>query len=635
MKRISAKLFSPIAAMIISFTSSAKPVFVETEAFENLGGWSIDSQFIDLMGSSYLLAHGLGKPVEDASTRVDIDKAGKYFVFAKTRNWVAYWSNVKDAPGRFEVIVNDTVLDGKAATVLGTGNADWEWYFAGEVVLPEEKADIRLHDLTGFDGRCDAVAIVPESFVMKNGGIGNANKFCEAIRPEPVLAETKDTELVVVGGGIAGVCTAVSAARLGMKVALIQDRPVLGGCNSSEVRVHLGGYQNLPPYTHLGDVVAEIGPAKGGNARHAANYEDERKLAVVAAEKNITLHLNTRVISVEMNGSSIKSVTGRNVVDGREIRFTAPLFVDCTGDGVVGALAGADFRQGREGKAETGEEMAPEKGDKMTMGASVQWYTRDCGKPVSFPAEPWMIQFNEENCEYGTRGDWDWETGMMRDQITEFERIRDYGMLVVYSNWSFIKNKSAKKAKYANLEFDWVAYVAGKRESRRLLGDHIMTQQDIFDYVKYEDGTCMTTWAIDLHYPMPSNMKNYPGEPFRSICTHNVHYAYPIPYRCLYSRNVDNLFMAGRNISVTHVALGTVRVMRTTGMMGEVVGMAASICKANNCKPRKVYQSYLPELKALMSKGVGDGKKHPPQNYNLGALKHGNPPKTKLPSKSE
>ena len=130
-----------------------------------------------------------------------------------------------------------------------------------------------------------------------------------------------------------------------------------------------------------------------------------------------------------------------------------------------------------------------------------------------------------------------------------------------------------------------------------------------------------TTWAIDLHYPMPKNTKNFQGEPFRSICTHNRHYGYAIPYRCFYSRNVPNLFMAGRNISVTHVALGTVRVMRTTGMMGEVVGMAASICKKQNCLPRNIYESHLDVLKALMTKGVGTGNPQPPQNYNCGGMK--------------
>ncbi|MBR1588277.1 MAG: FAD-dependent oxidoreductase, partial [Kiritimatiellae bacterium] len=401
--------------------------------------------------------------------------------------------------------------------------------------------------------------------------------------------------------------------------------PMLGGANSSEVRVHLGGYMNLGPYPRLGDVVAEIGPARGGNAQPAERYEDQRKLDAVAAEKNIALFLNTRVRWVGKKGDRIVSVTGQDVVTGERTDFEAPLFADCTGDANVGFLAGADFRMGRESKAETGEDMAPDKADKMTMGASVQWYTKDAGSAVAFPAEPWMIAFNEQNCEHGMRGDWDWETGMMRDQIIEFERIRDYGMLVVYSNWSFLKNKSAKRAKYASREFEWVAYVAGKRESRRLMGDHILTQQDVFDFVPYPDGTCCTTWAIDLHYPMPRNTKHYDGEPFRSICTHNKHYAYPIPYRCLYSRNVANLFMAGRNISVTHVALGTTRVMRTTGMMGEVVGMAARVCKDRGCLPRGVYTDHLAELKALMKKGVGTGRPQPPQNYNRGALIPGTP----------
>lgn len=580
--------------------------FIEAEQFADRGGWAVDSQFIDQMGSSFLLAHGMGKPVSDAVTTFECPAAGTYHVWARTRNWTAPWS--MHAAGTFTVKVNGK----KLPNVLGRGAGGWLWQKAGEVRLEKGKATIAIHDLTGFDGRCDAVYLTTGDEVPS--------------RPAaPAPSRTVRADLVVCGGGIAGTCAAISAARLGLKVALVQDRPMLGGANSSEVRVHLGGFMNLGPYPRLGDVVAEIGPAKGGNAQPADRYEDQRKLDAVAAEKNITLFLNTRVVSVEMKGDSIAAVIGRDVVSGAGIRFEAPVFADCTGDACVGALAGADFRMGRESKSETGEEMAPEKADKMTMGASVQWYTKDVGRPVAFPAEPWMIAFNEKNCEHGLRGDWDWETGMMRDQISEFERIRDYGMLVVYSNWSFLKNKSAKRAKYANREFEWVAYVAGKRESRRLMGDHILTQQDVFDFVPYPDGTCCTTWAIDLHYPMPRNKKHYDGEPFRSICTHNRHYAYPIPYRCLYSRNVVNLFMAGRNISVTHVALGTVRVMRTTGMMGEVVGMAARVCKDHGCLPRGVYESHLDDLKVLMKKGVGTGKPQPPQNYNCGALIRGTP----------
>jgi len=600
------KTIFPLACLFCAVTG-AETIFLEAEQFADRGGWVVDSLFIDQMGSSSLLAHGMGRPVKDASTTFSCPAVHTYGVWVRTRNWTAPWS--QHAAGTFKVIVGGTELK----NVLGTGSGEWQWQKAGNVTLARGETTIALHDLTGFDGRCDVVCLTTEKAPPERSA-------------PPEISREVTADLVVCGGGIAGTCAAISAARLGLKVALVQDRPMLGGANSSEVRVHLGGYMNIGPYPRLGDVVAEIGPAKGGNACSASNYEDKRKLAAVAAEKNIALFLNTRVVEVEKSGDAIKSVVGRGVIDGALIRFTAPLFADCTGDAAVGALAGADFRMGREAKSETGEEMAPDAADKMTMGASVQWYTKKTPNPSSFPMEPWMIEFNEQNCEHALRGDWDWETGMMRDQVADFERIRDYGMLVVYSNWSFLKNKSARKAEYANREFEWVAHVAGKRESRRLMGDHILTQQDIFEFRPYPDASFATTWAIDLHYPMPKNTKHYDGEPFRSICTHNRHYAYPVPYRCLYSRNVPNLFMAGRNISTTHVALGTTRVMRTTGMMGEVVGMAARVCKDNSCSPRGVYEKHLDALKALMTKGVGLGKKQPPQDYNLGALIPGLPP---------
>ena len=600
--------FHLASTMLMGLSLAASELWIETEQFSQKGGWVVDQQFMDFMGSPYLLAHGMGKPVEDAVGQLNVKTAGTYFVWAHTYNWTSPWTD-KEGPGRFQIAVNGELLP----TVLGCRGKSWEWQIAGTVVIPSGKTTIALHDLTGFDGRCDAVCLT-------TGAKPRRPKVKRDV-------QRVSADFVVCGGGIAGTCAAISAARLGLKVALVQDRPMLGGANSSEVRVHLGGYMNLGPYPRLGDVVAEIGPAKGGNAQPAERYEDQRKLDAVAAEKNIQLFLNTRVRWVGKKGDRITSVTGQDVVTGDRTEFEAPLFADCTGDANLGFLAGADFRMGRESKAETGEDMAPDVADKMTMGASVQWYTKDAGHAVAFPAEPWMIAFNEQNCEHGLRGDWDWETGMMRDQISEFERIRDYGMLVVYSNWSFLKNMSAKREKYANRAFEWVAYVAGKRESRRLMGDHILTQQDVFDFVPYPDGTCCTTWAIDLHYPMPRNTKHYDGEPFRSICTHNKHYAYPIPYRCLYSRNVTNLFMAGRNISVTHVALGTTRVMRTTGMMGEVVGMAARVCKDHACLPRGVYESHLDDLKALMKKGVGTGKPQPPQTYNRGALIPGIPPR--------
>jgi hypothetical protein len=194
---------------------------------------------------------------------------------------------------------------------------------------------------------------------------------------------------------------------------------------------------------------------------------------------------------------------------------------------------------------------------------------------------------------------------MNRNQITEIEQIRDHAFRVIYGNWSYLKNDSPVKKEFANRRLAWVAHIGGKRESRRLLGDVILREQDVLQQHPYPDACVTTTWPIDLHYPRPENTKHFPGQEFRSIARTTRVKPYPIPFRCLYSRNVPNLMMAGRNISVTHVALGTVRVQRTTGMMGEVVGMAASLCKRHDTDPRGVYQLHLDELKQLMRRGVG------------------------------
>ncbi|HEX40773.1 MAG TPA: FAD-dependent oxidoreductase, partial [Phycisphaerales bacterium] len=452
---------------------------------------------------------------------------------------------------------------------------------------------------------------VDETGIPRGEGIPPSNRRQDA-RDMGVLANhrqdadaTDGFDLVVVGGGMAGCCTAVAAARLGLQVALIQDRPVLGGNNSSEPRVHLGGEINLPPYPRIGDIVRELDGGHQGNARPAEFYGDDKKLAVVKAEPNITLFLNMHANKVEMQANRIIAVTAANIRTGEELRFEAPLFADCTGDGTIGFLAGADFRMGREGRDQTGESMAPEIGDSMTMGASAMWYSTDDGAPSAFPECPWALQFTDETCQHATRGEWNWECGLSWNQIDAFEAVRDHALRAVYGNWAFQKNHAADKARYANLRLDWVAHIAGKRESRRLLGDVILTQQDIEGRTRFADAIVTTTWSIDLHYPDPVNSEQFPGMEFRTICTQPAIKPYPIPYRCLYSRNIENLFMAGRNISVTHVALGTVRVMRTTGMMGEAAGMAAAIAARNNTTPRGVFQNHLPELLTLAKKGVG------------------------------
>ncbi len=572
-------------------------VFVQSGTFEDYGGWCLDQQFMDQMGSSYLVAHGLGKPVKDSTTTVTFPQTGKYSIWARTKDWVAQWK-APGAPGKFQILVDGKPL----GTVFGTEGADWHWQSGGTVEIKNKKAKISLHDLTGFDGRCDAIIFSSNANFAPPENLNELATFRKEALGLPEKPDDAGTfDLVVAGGGIAGECAALSAARNGLKVALVHDRPVLGGNNSSEVRVHLGGKINLPPYPKLGNIVNEIGPLKQGNAQPPETYEDEKKLIAVRNEKNIKLFLNIHATGVEKSGNRITALIGKDIRSGREFRFKAQLFVDCTGDGCVGYLAGADFRMGREGRNDTGESIAPEKGDKMTMGSSVQWYSEKRSAPLEFPECPWAVQFNENTAQKVEMGEWDWETGMNRHQIDEFEFVRDYGLRVVYGNWAFLKNKYSERAKFANNDLSWVAYVAGKRESRRLLGDVILCQQDIQDAKSFPDACVVTTWTIDLHYPQEQNSKDFPGQEFRSIAKHVKINPYPIPYRTLYSRNVENLFMAGRNISVTHVALGTVRVMRTTGMMGEVIGMAAAICIKENTTPRGVYEKHLNELKEMLS----------------------------------
>ncbi len=592
-------------------------VLVEAEGFSNKGGWVVDQQFMDQMGSPFLMAHGLGKPVADATTVISFPKAGTYQVFVRTRNWVGFWSD-KDAPGKFEILINEKPLQ----VVFGTQETEWNWEFGGKVKIKSGTSKISLHDLTGFNGRCDAILFTADPLFQPEKNPDKLALFRKTALHLPIVPESAGKfDLIVTGGGVAGICAAISAARMGLKVALIQDRPVLGGNNSSEVRVHLGGRINLDPFPALGNLVNEIGPARAGNAQPATFYEDQKKLDAVLAEKNITLFLNYHANGVEKEGELIKAVYAVNIETSKELRFDAPLFADCTGDASLGTLAGADYMTGREAKSDYSEPTAPEIKDKMTMGASVQWYSKESSQPEQFPDIKWGLGFNEKSARVVKMGEWTWETGMKYDQVKDFERIRDYGLMVVFSNWSYLKNHFPGNEKFANSQLEWVAYVAGKRESRRLIGDMILKEQDITQPTKYSDGTAPTSWTIDLHYPDPKNSQYFPGEEFISIAKHQPVYPYPIPYRCLYSRNIGNLFMAGRNISVTHVALGTVRVMRTTGMMGEVIGMAASVCKKRGTVPRGVYTDYFDDLKRLMEKGIGNPGLPKIQNYNLGGTK--------------
>ena len=560
-------------------------VLIEAEAFADLGGWVVDQQFMDQVGSPFVLAHGLGTPVQDAVTEAVLPGVGVYRVFVRTRDWVAPWQ-AAGAPGRFQVRIDGQPLP----VTFGTEGADWHWQDGGPVRCARRRLSVALHDLTGFEGRCDAVLL---SSVMDwtppdtGEALGAFRRQTLGLPEKPSAAGEFD--LVVTGGGIAGMAAALSAARLGLTVALVQDRPVLGGNNSSEVRVWLGGTTNHAPYPRIGDVVRELNQAQRGHPGTAEMYEDDRKRGVLEAEERISVFLGWRVNGVEKDGTRIRAVVAQNIRTAARVRVAGRWFADCTGDGCIGFLAGADFDMTAKGH----------------MGRSNLWHVVDTGAPSPFPRCPWAADFSGKSVpeQLERLGKWFWEAGFDHDPIEQGEYIRDTNFRAMYGAWDCLKNV---RRKYPHHRLEWAAYISGKRESRRLLGDIILTRQDLLESREYPDGCVPTSWSIDLHLPDSRYEKGFEGRAFLSKASFTQYKRpYWVPYRCLYSRNVPNLFMAGRNISVTHGALGTVRVMRTTGMMGEIVGMAAAICRRHGVEPRGVYERHWGELQALMREGVG------------------------------
>jgi len=585
----------PYLILVLLLTASvllADRILVEPESFNQLGGWVVDQQFMDQMGSPFLLAHGIGNPVADAVGSVRIRKAGRYRILVRTRNWVPGYSGAS-APGRFQVKVGGTTLP----ETLGDDSGTWGWESAGSLKLNAGNVTLALHDLTGFEGRCDAILLTDETgYNPPAGGPDLATLRQVLLRVPLEPQDAGEYDLVVVGGGMAGICAAVGAARLGLSVALVQDRPVLGGANSSESRVWLGGNTCFEPYKAIGRLVRELDPGRPSECPGPAEkYYDGHKLGVVAAERNLKLFLNCRANSVTMAGETIASVAATHTRNGRRLRFRSRLFCDATGDGCIAALAKADHEMTLPGH----------------MGRSNLWKPVDTGKPSAFPRCPWALDLGKKPfpSSMGQLGKWFWESGFDLDPIVHGEAIRDHNFRAMYGAWDALKNV---RGKYPNHHIAWSAYISGKRESRRVLGDVVLTKKAVLSGEQYPDGCVPCTWDIDVHLPNKSYVKGFEGRAFIS----KAHFTgfkkpYWLPYRCLYSRNVPNLFLAGRDISVTHEALGTVRVMRTTGMMGEIVGMAAALCRRYNCSPREAYADHLAGLKAMWQTGVGAVPKPP------------------------
>jgi hypothetical protein len=586
-------LFPLLAAATLP--ANAATFLVEAEQFSDKGGWNVDTQFIESMGSPYLIAHGLGKPVKDASTEVTVPEVGDYRVWVRTVDWTLRLGQ-KPGAGVFRVSI-----DGKPLVAdLGKDEAKWTWQPAGKVALKAGKAKLSLTDLTGYDGRADAVLFSNDAAFTPPADATFEGRAAWKIPGVPsAMEDAGNFDLVVVGGGYGGIGAAVSAARMGAKVALIQNRDVLGGNGSSEVRVWAKGYYPESPYA-LSDIVKEYEDKAKASPAAAEEFADDRKEKVVHAEKNITLFLGHHAYAVEKKDDKVSGVKMVDIAAGRLKRVTGRLFADCTGHGFIGLWAGADHTSTEKGR----------------MGMSNMWMWKNTTGPVEFKEQPWMLDFTAAQFPYpriregyGT-AEWFWESGYDADPIKDLESTRDLNMFAAYSSWNSIKNHGAyaerDKSQHENAELVWLAYIGGPRETLQLLGDVVMDGQDILDKKEFNDATLLTTWPIDLHFPLEKYKDTIPGKPFIARAHQgeglDKHVGYPIPYRLLYSRNVPNLFMAGRNISVNRDALGSIRVMKTIGMMGVTVGRAAALATARDCMPKDIYTKHLDEAKELWKK---------------------------------
>ncbi|OBQ52828.1 FAD-dependent oxidoreductase [Tamlana sp. s12] len=405
------------------------------------------------------------------------------------------------------------------------------------------------------------------------------------------------SDFVIVGGGLAGVCAAITSARKGVKTTLIQDRPVLGGNASSEVRLwalgatsHMG---NNNRWSREGGVVNEIFVEnlyrnKEGNPV----IFDTILIDKVLAEKNITLLLNTAVYDTVKNGDhKIASVKAYNSQNATFYNISAPLFCDASGDGIVAFQAGASFRIGAEAKEEFGELFAPDIAYGELLGHSIFFYTKRASKPVKYVAPEYalkditkvprykIIEKDDTGCRF-----WWLEYGGRKDTIHDTEEIKHELWKVVYGVWDYIKN-SGEFEDVENLTLEWVGNIPGKRESRRFEGLYMMKQQDVIEQKRFDDAIGYGGWAIDLH-PADGVYSDKSG------CTQwHSKGIYDIPYSSFVNKDIDNLLMAGRIISASHVAFGSTRVMATTGFTAQAVGMAAAICVSEGIQPADILKN--------------------------------------------
>lgn len=419
---------------------------------------------------------------------------------------------------------------------------------------------------------------------------------------QPLRRLVVEYDVAVIGGGMSGIAAAVAAAREGAKVVLVNDRSVLGGNASSEIRVTV----NSPKFERNTGVAEEILIAnRKYNPQESYPVWDHILYDYVVKEPNITLMLDTSAIRAECEDSTITEVICWQSNSETEVRIKADIFIDSTGDGVVGASAGAEYRTGREGKAEFGEKFAPDKPDGWVMGESIMMITREMDQPVAFYPPSYAKKYTPGDDKHRAinglkglkEGFWWVELGSENDIIADRPKNSHELKAHFYGVWDYIKN-SGKFPEASNLALEWVGSIPGKRESRRLIGDYILNEVDLMEYREFEDAVAWGGWSLDEHAPGGILSLDEPASYFHASFTR----PYQIPYRILYSKNINNLYMAGRDVSVSHLALSSTRIIESCMSMGQAAGVAAAMCAAKGVSPRDIYNDHIAELQELLQR---------------------------------
>lgn len=410
-----------------------------------------------------------------------------------------------------------------------------------------------------------------------------------------------NVDFCVIGGGLAGMCAAIAAARNGIKTLLMHDRPVLGGNASSEIRVWICGahgdnnretgileeiqlenlYRNTSPNFSIWDTVL---------------YEKVR------FQENLTLLLNCSCNDAVMDGNRIKSVTGWQLTTQIRHVVKAKLFADCSGDSILAPLSGAEFRHGREPKLEFNEDAAPGSGDSKTMGMTCMMQLREMDSPQPFTPPTWAHKYTSDEQLPNRPHDmmhspgFVWiELGGNQDTIADTEEIRDELLKAALGVWDHIKNRGDHHAD--NWTLEWLGFLPGKRESRRYIGDYLLTENDIRSGEVFSDIIAYGGWPVDDHHPDGFDNKT---APWYGSMHPPVPSPYSIPYRTLYSKNIENLFFAGRNISASHIGISSTRVMGTCAILGQAVGTAAAVAARHNLSPRGIYKEKITKVQELL-----------------------------------